>query len=54
VHLNVEVLVPEDDVMTEVVDAAFTLVVAAAGIISDTATVIITNNFRFVVLNLFN
>ena len=49
VHLNVEVLVPEDDV-----DAAFTLVIAAAGIINDTTTVIITNNFRFVVLNLFN
>ena len=54
VHLNVEVLVPEDDVITEVVDAAFTLVVAAAGIINDTATVAITNNFRFLVLNLFN
>jgi hypothetical protein len=54
VHLNVVVLVPEDDVMTVVVDAAFTLVIAAAGIINDIATVAITNNFRFMVLNLFN
>jgi hypothetical protein len=54
VHLNVEVLLPEDDVMTVVVDAAFTLVIAAAGIINDIATVAITNNFRFMVLNLFN
>lgn len=54
VHLNIVVLVPEDDVMTVVVDAAFTLVIAAAGIINDIATVAITNNFRFMVLNLFN
>jgi hypothetical protein len=54
VHLNVVVLVLEDDVMTVVVDAAFTLIIAAAGIINDIATVAITNNFRFMVLNLFN
>jgi len=53
VHLKVAVLVPEEDVMTEV-DAAFTLVIAAAGIINDIATVAINNNFRFVILSLFN
>jgi hypothetical protein len=53
VHLKVVVLVPEEDVMTEV-DAAFTLVIAAAGIINDIATVAINKNFRFSVLNLFN
>ena len=53
VHLNVEVLVPEDDVMTEVVDAALTLVIAVAGIINDIASVAINNNFRLVALDLF-
>jgi hypothetical protein len=53
VHLKVAVLVPEEDVTTEV-DAAFTLVIAAAGIINDIATVAINNNFRFVILSLFN
>ena len=50
--MNVAVLVPEEDVMTEV-DAAFTLVIAAAGIINDIATVAINSNFRFVILSLF-
>ena len=53
VHLKVAVLVPEEDVMTEV-DAAFTLVIAAAGIINDIATVAINNNFTFLVVNLLN
>ena len=46
-------MVPEDDVMTEVVDAALTLVIAVAGIINDIASVAINNNFRLVALDLF-
>jgi hypothetical protein len=42
--LNVAEL--EEDVMT-VVNAAFTLVIAAAGIINDIAPVAINNNLRF-------
>ena len=54
-HLNVVTFVSEeDDVMTEV-DAAFTLVIAAAGKINDTATVVITNdNIKFFVTRLLS
>ena len=53
-HLNVVTFVSEeDDVMTEVVDAALTLVIAVAGIINDIASVAINNNFRLVALDLF-
>jgi hypothetical protein len=52
--LNVVTFVPEDDVMTEV-DAAFTLVIAAAGKTNDTTTVAITNdNIKFFVTNLLS
>jgi hypothetical protein len=44
-------LVPEDEVMT-VVEAAFTLVIAAAGMIKDIATTAISNNFKFVIFRL--
>jgi hypothetical protein len=42
----------DDDVMT-VVDAAFALVIAAAGIINDIAAVAINNNVKFLALVLF-
>jgi hypothetical protein len=45
--------VPEEDVMT-VVEEAFTLVIAEAGMINANATVAINNNLRFEFLSLSN
>lgn len=50
-HLNVVVL--EEDVMIEVVDA-FAPVIAAAGIINEIATAAINNNFIFLTFNLYD
>ena len=54
-HLNVVTFVSEeDDVMTEV-DAAFALVIAAAGKINDIVITVITNdNIKFFVTNLLS
>jgi hypothetical protein len=50
--LNVVPFAPEEDVMTEV-DAAYKLVIVAAGKINDTATVVINNdNINFFLKNL--